>query len=867
MANPFPKLHRIASFLGSDRMTASTPTSSVMTARSSTLTKRERDELIHRVTTAGDTIPQMPNNDGLITLLQNVSRDVAARKLTNQQIEATAPEVLQAASIIIPLIMAPNDLRHSATVIQCSMSQLPSDQQQKIGRAVTDYFDQHYRLQDRLPRYIKMAKYESGAQPVLVVPTSELDRQFNDDANVFIPSTEALVERCEQTTLFGITNLTDGKATDAELLTSCHRAMESLFDELPRGSYGGTNQSYDRRRTQEKTKALHDITERFVAHEALALSDNPDIAKAAALGKRRIEQKVQDALRKAYPSGGTTGRSVNYRQKSTISLHVPDGRGSQGDPMVVELPAESVIPIFPPGSPHDHIGYFVALDELGNPINVTSEMANSMNLQTEDQETFRSLFRAFGLGDMTPIFGAQHQLATNIYQRVVEAYLKAKLGSTGMSGADIGSDNAVFRCMFSRYLRQRQTRLLFVPKDLLTYYCFKYNENGTGRSKLEELQYVLSLRITLLVCRQMTAMANAMDRRKVTANLPQNFRGNVLQFINDLHRAAVRKMVVTPSLDPDEIQRTITSKSISIAVSNIAGAEDFSIANEANERTAVTIDEALAQDVANLLILGLDLTPSMMNALNDAEFSRSVATNNLMLSRKIIRDQETLCHHNDRFIHMVARYSGPLRDIITNIIKGDDEVDTEKGVGDDKTGGVDVDSVISSLKTALPRPSVAPDHAQFESIEAFVTSIDNMLNAVYPDDLANGDSEVGEGVAFIRALIKAENIRQYVNNSGLNSSVTLPDISQMNNEMHVGMQLRQAIINFKKGIAEQKALLGGDDAGGGDYGASPDQFSSGAPSEETPADDNFEDRPEDTEQIPPEETPEEEPNLTGDTTA
>ena len=816
MASTSSRLHAIVRVLSNTKETASTPAPSVLAAKPSTLTRSERANLIQRVATARDTMHQMPNNDGLITLLQTVSRDVAARKITNEQIEATAPEILQAASIIIPLIMAPNELRHSATAIQCSLTQLSSDQQQKIGQAVTEYFDKHYQLQNRLPRYIKAAKYGEGAQPVLVIPTSELDRQFNDDTHAFI-STEALISQYERHSLFGITSMPNDATTfSTEAFGEiCITATESLFAGIP--GIELKPKSYDRQADAEKNKAIAQLAKRFLASEALALTDNPGVAQANTLAQKKTEHHMRKTLDAA------------YRQKGTISLHGPDGAGSQGDPLVMELPAESVIPIFPPGSPNDHIGYFVALDELGNPIHVTREMANAIDLQHDNQDTFRSLFRAFGLGDMTPIFGQQHQLMTNVYQKVVEAYLKAKMGSAKMSGLDIGSDNAVFRCMFTRYLRQRQTRLLFVPKDLMAYYCFKYNDNGTGRSKLEELQYILSLRITLLVCRQMTAVMNAMDRRKITTNLPAGYRGNVMEYMNDVHRATVRKMVVVPSLDPEEIQRTISGKSISIAVTNIPGAEDFNITNEANERTAVTIDTDLMQDVTNLLVLGLDLTPSMMNALNDAEYSRSVATNNLTLSRKIIQDQETLCYHNDQLVRTVAKYSGPLRDIIANIIKGEDEGDTERGVAAEKTGGVDVDTVIASLKTVLPRPSVAPDRAQFETLEAFIQQVDGMWAGAYPDDLANGDSEVGEGIAFIRALVKAENIRQFINNSGLNNSINLPDINQMVNESYVGLQLRQAIWNFKRGLEIQKTLTsdegggatdGGDTYGGGDA----DQF-------------------------------------------
>jgi len=43
-------------------------------------------------------------------------------------------------------------------------------------------------------------------------------------------------------------------------------------------------------------------------------------------------------------------------------------RKSIGKPMLMKLPTESTIPVFIPGDPSNHIGYFVMLDGNGKPL-------------------------------------------------------------------------------------------------------------------------------------------------------------------------------------------------------------------------------------------------------------------------------------------------------------------------------------------------------------------------------------------------------------------------------------------------------------------------------------------------------------------
>ena len=760
------------------------PKKDILNDAGTTISKAERNKLIERLTVQG--APSDLTKDAVLRYIAEMSKRLSNVRKDNIEILKLAPEINQAASIVIPSIMSPTDLRDSNVQFTCNDPKLDADENNRVAAVITKYFNETLRLSTKIPEWIKESLYISGAKPLLTIPLSELDDLINskDFLEQSTENMQTLFECKANDSLFGF-GTTDVKNSIEDYIKSVETFCDSLAQD-PDAKVEPTAKPYNRRNKEFNT-TVTDFINDILSVEKLSLTDNPDILKSKNLQKN-TSRKMSEQLGK------------KYKISDFVSLS-DQNENIKGHPLFLELPTESVIPIYVPGTPSDHIGYFVFIDQFGNPISFIEDMDDGpRSLNSEQRSTFDNLFKAFGFADLRTYGNMQSQIMSDVYQQIIDKHLKSKLKDIGLQNVNVGMDNSVFKNMFARYLANRHTKILFVPKDLMTYFCFQYNENGTGRGKLEDVKFILSLRITILVCRMLTAMNNAVDRRRLEVTLNDNI-GNPFEFIETLKQEAITKSLVSFSRDPDEITRSLAQRSLTVRAKNLPGAPDFEVTNEPNERTASQFDESLNEDVRNLMILGLDGPPaSAFNQLSENEYSKSVATTNLFFSRKISHLQTGTCEKATHFVRQYTRMSQHLREAIIKAIEETTEGKKEAGTAEKH----DVNDIINHIHMVLPPPNIAPDLSQFDELDHFTQAITGLLKAVFDDDLFANDNDSKETLAALRASIQSEIILDHIRRLGM-TGIKFPDIeSMLPDEM---LKFQQVILNFKASLQQAKAFL------------------------------------------------------------
>lgn len=753
------------------------------------ISSQERETIIKRITNSTRTNVQRQGNS-YAKYIQPVARQIAANRLDARAIETLAPEVKKAKEIVIPSIMSPSDMRDGEIAIQSTSKLVTEAENTLITKLLETHFNQTMKLSTKLPNWIHEGLYGAGAMPILVLPVTEIDTIINDPTAIlttqklvssqesigtmYATGLSAAIEKIEKTSIFGVADpvITSTDTTKDLGLESLQPVIESLIEAYLQEAPSAAKEqkpSYDRGKMW--TPGTKDKVKGFATGvlEQLNIVDNPDVLKT-------------DKARKSTKSAEMTSQVVNiYKVQSLITVN-SESKPSVDNPIVIELPPESVIPIFTPGTPSDHIGYFILLDEFGNPIHVTDE-GPIMDLNDNRQITPAALYNSFGFGDsysLKPGNSSSEQkiLMTNVYQTIVEAHLKARLNKNGLNNIYIGAPSSVYRCMFARYLSLRKTKMLFVPRDLMSYLCFKYNDNGTGRSKIEDIKFILSLKITILICRVMASMNSAINRKKININFSEQM-GDPIQYMQMVEKEVLDKSMTNFTYDPTEITRTIAQRALTVVPKGIPGLDNFEISTEPNPSNDIRPDEGLMEDLNNMMILGLDVPPSAYNQLAENEFSRSIATNNLFFSRRIAAYQKPVCEHTARHVQIYTHMSKPLKDAITKILSAgtdkkdqlpDDPGSTEKKYSVEEK----LADVIANITATLPAPNLAPNKTEFEELDTIISSISTALDSLFDNELGTNDDNP---IAHIRSVVKSDIIREYMIKIGVSRDVIIPDLS------------------------------------------------------------------------------------------
>lgn len=740
---------------------------------------------------------------GVLEYIQAQVGHQAATRVENDRIMRMVPEFSQARDIMKASLFQPNSLEDPNLPIESRCMSISSAGRARISDALTEYYEKEFHFSDTAPEWTEEVLYYSGAKVLVIIPMVTFKNLLDAPHRKVKSLTSALedigsggvdpkkqgipVKGDDLSVLRDMVNKTYFSFTDARdthgISTEDYNAgvaEDITADIVPaiEDFVSKISPSYNRKQptAEQKTAqrtAVTDTVSKVLA--SIEVVDNVGLTAFTPVTNEKASKKISEAI------------DTFYTEAPFLSITPPSEKEEPiAKPILMQPATESVVVLYTPGAPTDHFGYIIPLNEFYQPISMSAyQNGNTPNFQgggLPGQGTFGNLFQSFGFdalrtqSNMYSLPGGQ-QVVSAIYQRVIEAHLKRTAANAGFANISLGSSSAVMQCMFTRYLQNRKTRLLFIPKDLVVYYKFKTAADGTGVSKLEDAKYILAMRISLMVIRMMTAFNNAIDRRTLGVTFPEKFKRNPLEYINILKQQYILKSALNVSTKPESIAQQIQEKGINVKATNMPGNQGtFEITNDPNEHQSASIDTDLGQDIKNLTILSTDVPAYALNNMGTQEYARSIATTDLSFARRIRQLQKIMEAAFTEFVQIWAKHDAYVQRIINDVlIKERHNVDAnDPGTADvNKDGKFNVYDVISTLRVSLPSPSVAPTKSQFENVEDMLSALDNSLNVLWPDAMAAGDGDLGETVAMIRALIKRDIFTNYLDKIGF-SGLDIP---------------------------------------------------------------------------------------------
>lgn len=716
------------------------------------------------------------------SLLENIYNKIKAVKQNNKNIIKLFPDIELAIQILVSSILSPKKM----TDIQLNYKLNKNFAINNVALAaiiekVKTYINDEYEIEEKLPDILRESLFNTGAYALAIIPESSVDEVINTD---ILPSysTEDFKQR-------------------ADILI--HNLVK------PINILGAVNHNVELTATAKPDNFVeHIASEAFVN-----ITDNIGVLRFNTIREKINKSIVNNAIKNNIAISTESREKLDYmdifRQRSYtsgqkdiefIKPKTETKRKSIGKPMVIKIPTESVIPIFIPGDETEHIGYFILLDETGKPLNTDIKDTDINQLNSVINQTGQQA------SNLTPVQKAYNSLVGNtsnnvdinqlfdLYKEVLERqiYQSVKNSLYG-SNVEIANKNDIYFLMFTRALADQRTSILYIPKEMLIYFAFYYNELGIGKSLLENLSVLCSLRAILLFSKVMAHAKQSIDVTKVNISLDPNDPDpeKTIEQVQDSVLKLRQNFLPLGLSNPADLLTWIQRAGLQFSYSNNPLLPNIQIDFE-NVNLQHTIPSSeLEEDLRKQTILALGLTPETIDNGFTPEFATTVVNNNILLSKRISIYQKSLIKHLSSFLSSIIYNDEDLRnelrkEILENLDSINEQLTDEEKQMLTKSKDEFIEYFLNKFGESLYIELPKPENTNLTNLSAeydiYKENLEKVLDSVLSTEIfsENIAGELSNHIDTIKNIYKHHLLRAWMTNNNFFPEAL--EFSKPNNE-------------------------------------------------------------------------------------
>ena len=732
------------------------------------------------------------------------------QKRAKRNADATAiikllPDIELSAQILTSSILSPTDMMTMELIYGGPKTLLSSELSSAMLNRMKEHFEEDYKIKDVLAEMIREPLFERGSYPIAVIPENAIDDIINGSKKL---SMEELKYHFQDS---GIARNIGVLGPHIEL--------------APKSKIGVVFENHRLASSRAMTASINnhvhykDFDDNklpewadYVSEEYLVVVDNPNVlkipkinemTKAGAIKKQFAEGGLKSGLQTSLEDWHDGKGSISdtqieraiYRTRQhnaepilTVKHQHDLQRKSVGNPLILKLPTESVLPVHVPGNPKQHIGYFILLDEEGNPISspdgdqmhpgLKNDTANSVGSNLIKKASMNMGTSGDNFDPLNPI---HVNFAQQIYSDMIERDLISRVkNGIYSSSVAIARNEEVYRVMLARVLARKYTQLLYLPIEYMTYIAFKYGDDGIGRSMLDDQAMINTLRSVLLFSDVMASVKNSIGRTKVTATLPEN-DPNPMKTIEHAMDEIVRSRTLGIPLgvsNPADVMEFIQRAGYEWEFGGHKGLPDLKFDFVQTNSSYAKPDQDLTDHLRKSSIMGFGLSPETVDNGFNAEFATTAVANNVLLSKRVVMWQDIFTPQLSDHLRKVALHTedliNDLKEILSNNTNGINldikDIDGAAGeaLNEEVRNKILVSKAlidfIAGFNVTLPKPTSVTLENQLTELKNYADSLDVGLDAYVTSDLF-AQTVVGElsnEASTVRNLIKSYFIRKFM---------------------------------------------------------------------------------------------------------
>jgi hypothetical protein len=722
--------------------------------------------------------------------LQGISNDIIEKSNDSESIMQLFPEMELTEQILISSVISPKDMSSGDIIITGPQGFLPPQVHASLINKIREYFDHEYPLRKILPDILKDVLFRTGSYPVVVIPESSIDDIINGTTAIGTEQISGIINREGQVTNLGYLGNSITKPESDKTKIS----LEYFGEYVKKADYVAGVKFQDK----ASTKAF----ETFVQ-----VDDNFSFLKFPELIKRHNKDKVKNLIKNTIKTSALSLEANNVpvekrlndqqlqtllykskRRKSEPVVKVnpesASSRTSVGKPLIMKLPSEAIIPVHVPGDQKNHIGFFVLLDEEGNPISKNSTSNHFDNLQQKltgsgtnpngsDMGSYLLEKAKSGLGGND--VKTRINNATKMYADIIETDLLQRL-KNGIYGSkvELGRNQEVYRIMLARTFSNQNTRLLYLPAELVTYFAYRYDENGVGVSLMDNMRILNSFRAMMLFTRVMASMKNSIGRTNIKLKFDENDPDPIRTSEIAMHEIAKTRQQYFPLgiNTPTDLVDWIQKSGYEFTFEGHPAIPEVGIEFTETNSNYVKPDTDLDDELKKRSIMAYGLSPETVDNGFSSEFATTVVSNNILLSKRVQQIQDGVVPFmTDHGRKVISNDNNVVSDLLAIIEENSEEIKkviaSVPELANADNAAVNqylLTSFLESFELDLPKPDSITLENQMAAFQVYSDGLDKAIDAWINEDIMNNDvaGEIGGKATSMKAIIKAYYLRKWM---------------------------------------------------------------------------------------------------------
>ena len=649
------------------------------------LTVFQRNENKHR--------PQSASVDSFLRDSSAQTTEIIRR---NKNLTSLIPELIPAQTIWETSIISPVDNQTNSLGFSLESAEyIDEEVRTSIEEFYDDVFNKQLDTEELILKAIRECLFGGGAFPVLILPQQNVNLLkgavdvrisqesltvvmekhspiWNDES---IPTLRKLklIGECENyspTFSMESINTTFKSIEDSKLIVNDINILGEINNLLPKDDYI----SLESLQKEIKVENVSSWVKKVKDH--IVVSNNPHLIASST---DRVKKVIETVSKQLNVDDDKVIELFNnmFNNELSRTSHSARGRGtimlsdevfdSNQFPIITEVPPDCVIPV---GTTNETIGYYILTDNWVTPMSKT--LMTNYDRHFSNDLVDLSVDAVYGVGGPNNNNSKLNKLqrytaASVIFDVTLNKLLEDKLEKMGFHGMTVARHQMISRCLFHHLLQEKEVGLIFVPKHLMVYYAVDYREDGTGKSLLENIEHVLSMRSTLLVSKLLAETRAAVEKTKITVDVTDNV--NYLQTLRIIQNAFYNKNSLKLSNDPDSIVRNIHESRVSLIPKNLKGAPEFSVETEPTSTNTVRPSDELLEYYNKAVITGTLVPRSGIEETENTDYATSLASRNLHFNNVARRKRDIFLKFTGQYVKTISIYSSYIKNGIKQILK------------------------------------------------------------------------------------------------------------------------------------------------------------------------------------------------------